>query len=428
MTGTRKKDTPKASGARKSPAAKTKKNSQRKLSITMYNVGFGDSFLLTIPNKGTTKRILLDCGVHSQGTNDQFKMDDVVEQIIDDVKDEDGVPRIDIIVCTHRHQDHVSGFSNRRWDEVEVSEVWMPWTEDPRDPAARAILRRQSSFALSLNNFLSARATPSDLQFKELVANCLTNEKAMATLHGGFSGDPVRRFLSVEEEETLIKPESIPGLSVFVMGPSKNPSVIKDMDPPKDPQQSYFQLADPAGQLPSSTIQPFQSRWQYSSQPVDDRLKNTIAAIKAYADIDFGSLAISLDKAVNGTSLMLMFKIGRAYLLFPGDAQWGTWNNAMQTPWCKSLLGRTTFYKVGHHGSHNATPVDFVEKLIPSDFTAMVSTRKMGPWPNIPRGPLLTALSSKAAGIARSDLAHAMENNLFTRSKDRRKISLDIEY
>ena len=34
--------------------------------------------------------------------------------------------------------------------------------------------------------------------------------------------------------------------------------------------------------------------------------------------------AVSLDKAVTGTSLMLVLKIGSTHLLFPGDAQWGT--------------------------------------------------------------------------------------------------------
>ncbi len=226
----------------------------------------------------------------------------------------------------------------------------------------------------------------------------------------------------------MIRSESIPGLVAFVLGPSKNPSIIKDMDPPKDPPQSYFQLADPAALIPETTIQPFSDRWKWLHIAADPRLIKTIAALKDYADIDFGSLAVSLDKAVNGTSLMLMFKIGRAFLLFPGDAQWGTWNNAMQTPWCRNLLSQTTFYKVGHHGSHNATPIDFVEKLIPPDFTAMVSTRRMNPWPNIPREPLLTELSNRAAGIARSDLPHAMEKNLFTRSKDKRKVTLELEY
>ena len=57
----------------------------------------------------------------------------IVDRIIEDVTDEDGVPRIDVVVATHRHKDHVSGFGNAKWNSVEVKEVWMPWTEDPTD-------------------------------------------------------------------------------------------------------------------------------------------------------------------------------------------------------------------------------------------------------------------------------------------------------
>lgn len=36
---------------------------------------------------------------------------------------------------------------------------------------------------------------------------------------------------------------------------------------------------------------------------------------------------------------------------------WGTWLNVLQDPEWKSLLERVAFYKIGHHGSHNATPI-----------------------------------------------------------------------
>jgi len=122
-------------------------------------------------------------------------------------------------------------------------------------------------------------------------------------------------------------------------------------------------------------------------------------------DGDFAT-AVSLDKAVNGTSLMLVFEYRGAYLLFPGDAQWGTWNAAMGTPAARDLLARTTFYKVGHHGSHNATPVRFLEEVLPARarmWGAAASVRPVKAWPEIPRGPLLTALGTHADRVVRSD-------------------------
>jgi len=85
-------------------------------------------------------------------------MSSIVDRIVQDVTDADGVPRIDVVVATHRHKDHVSGFGQASWDNVEVKEVWMPWTEDPTDEEARNIRDIQSSLALGLDAALTARA------------------------------------------------------------------------------------------------------------------------------------------------------------------------------------------------------------------------------------------------------------------------------
>ena len=100
---------------------------------------------------------------------------------------------------------------------------------------------------------------------------------------------------------------------------------------------------------------------------------------------------------------MLLFEMGRAFLLFSGDAQWGTWKRVLgDAPWT-ALLRQVNFVKVGHHGSHNATPVDFVKDVLGAKFQAMVSTKPTAIFKEIPRGPLLDALSAKSKDVARSD-------------------------
>src|SRR5437867_12940176 len=80
--------------------------------------------------------------------------------------------------------------------------------------------------------------------------------------------------------------------------------------------------------------------------------------------------ALNLDSDTNNTSLALAFELndGRV-LLFPGDAQVGNWESwhvdadGKPRSWqvngrdviARKLLERTVLYKVGHHGSHNAT-------------------------------------------------------------------------
>ncbi len=63
-----------------------------------------------------------------------------------------------------------------------------------------------------------------------------------------------------------------------------------------------------------------------------------------------------LDKAMNNTSVILLFQIGRERLLFPGDAQIENWQFALSQAKFKPLLSNVNLYKVGHHGSRNATP------------------------------------------------------------------------
>ncbi len=83
-------------------------------------------------------------------------------------------------------------------------------------------------------------------------------------------------------------------------------------------------------------------------------------------------LALRAGDIINNISLVLAFELPQTkkVLLFVGDAQVGnwlswdfisTWNDIdgkkplPEKPNIEELLGRVAFYKVGHHGSHNAT-------------------------------------------------------------------------
>jgi hypothetical protein len=63
-----------------------------------------------------------------------------------------------------------------------------------------------------------------------------------------------------------------------------------------------------------------------------------------------------LDDAMNNTSLILLFTVLGRKLLFPGDAQLENWMYALEQRGVKKKLAGVDVYKVGHHGSTNATP------------------------------------------------------------------------
>ena len=372
--------------------------------IRMYNVGFGDCFLLFIPTNDGDRKILFDCGTHFQSKG-PHRAGEVAERIVEDARDDDGVSRIDVVVGTHRHQDHVSGFENDIWEQVEVREVWMPWTEDAEDVEGRRILDKQSKKALQLQ--LAVKRLGLGPAVNAMAVNSYTNEKAMRTLHEGFAKDPERCYFPYKDRtRNTFKRKFLPGVTVHVLGPSRDPEVVRDMDPEDD--ETFKHLVESA--LGGKPDPPFHRDWSLTPKRLSAIAKHLaltkteIKNLNDVAETDPFSIAVALEKAVNGTSLMLMLHIGDAYMLFPGDAQWGTWNAAMQE-W-RSLMEKTTFYKVGHHGSHNATPETFVRDILGKNFAAMVCT---GPSSNkhfgdIPLAELLIQLRKKSKKVVRSDI------------------------
>jgi hypothetical protein len=170
--------------------------------------------LLLLPDNRT---ILVDAGFHMSGVG-AFKGNELAEQIIADVEEATGKARIDVIVATHRHQDHVYAFNSDRWSEVEVGEVWLPWVEDPEDEDAVKLWKKKTSFAMQLE--AAAPALPLSDDDREEIKFILWNagldqgippEGAMAawsnagalrTLRDGFQSRtrPQARFLPESEE------------------------------------------------------------------------------------------------------------------------------------------------------------------------------------------------------------------------------------
>lgn len=386
--------------------------SHRQVAIRMYDVGFGDAFLVLIPDGARQLRVLFDCG-SIEASSAGGPMKDIVQKIIADVTDADGVARIDVVVATHRHKDHVSGFADPAWNAVQVKEVWLPWTEHPTDGEARRIRETQSRLAASLNAALAVAASQTSTDQKrqlrvahEIVSNALmlSNDAAMKTLHSGFAGAPKRRFLPTKAADSrMIEPQVLPGVKVHVLGPSRDPEVIRDMDPPKG--ESYLRSRAADATLNDGLVAPFSPEFRLEASigdwvfPIADQRE--IESAGSLSDL---AVAVALDKAVNGTSLMLVIDVSGTFLLFPGDAQWGTWANVLADVEWRELLQQVAFYKIGHHGSHNATPRTFVRNLLPMNCCAMASTLTRKIWPNIPKPTLLTGLLEKKAKIARSDL------------------------
>src|SRR5262249_20573756 len=152
----------------------------------------------------------------------------------------------------------------------------------------------------------------------------------------------------------------------------RDENFLKKMDPPK--AQRYLRVGAGGMAEPANAIRPFGSRSQRDAADSGPVLSvEDEASLQERAEADFEGLAFALDDAINNTSVAALLTFRGQHLLFPGDAQWGNWKYWIEADGGKQLLESLRFYKVAHHGSHNATPRSALEGM-PDGFAAMCST------------------------------------------------------
>ena len=385
----------------KSARKTTDQLDRKSIRIRMYRVGFGDCFLLSVPSakdQSTDRQlhILVDCGVHSRGNIGTIQK---VVNNIGEVTDN----KLAVIIATHAHQDHISGFDKFGdiFTNFKVGEVWLPWTWDETNKEALKIQMRQAALTAQLfQHFeaLGARADPNALNALE---NLRGNKHAIELLKSGFGDDKAKvRYLRAGD---ILDPEDIhiPGLFARILGPPESEEFLAQMNPPSS--QSYLQLV--GGQVEVvNGIQPFAQRWRVDRELTPIHLdRKEEEELQKLASFPLDDLAFAIDQARNNESLVTLFNFRNQHLLFAGDAQYGNWRWWLENEQSADILSKINFFKIAHHGSHNATPKTALEGMSDGEFAAMVSTQSE-PWDSIPRPPLMARLNEKTRKrIVRSD-------------------------
>lgn len=244
-------------------------------------------------------------------------------------------------------------------------------------------------------------------------------------------------------------PATLPGVDdvrVYVLGPPEDEGLIKRSAPTKKGKEVYEFAADLAideslgsaferalgeGDSAHRPDCPFDSEFSmmspsgYAPSPKLSKLiaDKWDAPDLAWRRIDDDwtaaaeTLALNLDSHTNNTCLVVAFELVKSgrVLLFAADAQVGNWLSWQDTHWrvkegdeVKSirgpdLLARTVFYKVGHHGSHNATLRALgLEQMHSEDLVAFVPVFKAqaekNRWHEMPFAPLVKRLKEKTGG------------------------------
>lgn len=472
------------------------------VNIRMYRQGHGDCFLLALPRKDGGDRpvyMLIDCGYKpgSQIIRNNKKVD--ASRVVKDIAAATG-KKIDIVVVTHEHQDHVNALG--KFKDFDFDEAWFAWTEDPEDEDANELRRRHKDQLLGLlgarNQLKLAAAGNGDaadavFRIDELLALELGNDdddsddSDDAILSGieiasvfGAASDPLKsknkkamslikkragnRLRFISPHEGVLPLGEAKDIRVFPLAPPKNADLLSDEDPQGSEgfpghgaaaSLSFFAAAGDGsaskGTMPFNPTFSVPNDKAFSSDQyshffsynygdlgtADPTEKEEAPADASWRRIDeewlysAESFALKLNRGINNTSLVLAIELANSgkVLLFAGDAQLGNWKSwddgefqvdgKRQT--ARDLLARTVVYKVGHHGSHNATLAGTVDDDYPnlswmargqyaSEFTAFITAHN--------RWALEKAKWNHPLPSIKKELLHKTSGRLFQTDED----------
>jgi hypothetical protein len=418
-----------------------------KVSILAFQVGFGDCFLLRLHYPGDTrKHVLIDFGSFPKAS---WLKDGGMRKVAEAIKAEAG-GKLDGVVATHRHADHISGFSTDGEDPGSViascapDVVVQPWTEDPDartdalQPSAAFMgafrgddVRRGQAFSLG-RSFVDSLDRLRDLlpvieqevarlrgfgsnemadQLSFFGQNGLSNLSAVQNLIAMGQGGRAR-FVFHGADSGL--EAVLPGVKVRVLGPPtlEQTTTIRKYAT-TSAEEYWLSLSRTALRLQDEGNRLFPEERAVSPTEAPSYARWLISRLQGLKGRQLLEIVRSLDGVLNNTSVILLFEVGDRKLLFPGDAQLENWTFALEQAGVSDTLKDVNFYKVGHHGSLNATPKTAVWANFRhrgDGLQAALSTLpgvhggKHGKPTEVPRETLLTALKAESTLFSTEDL------------------------
>jgi hypothetical protein len=377
------------------------------IDIRAYVVGFGDCILLSLPDGSQRRHILIDFG---RAPNDATSLSRF-PAIAKDIAARCG-GHLDLVVVTHEHLDHLEGFHRERevFDRIAVDQVWMGLPSHPDYYTNYPKARPQRKLREAVRQF-AEHATRNGLAlnpaFASLLQNNLANKDRIDYLRRLGRKPPLYLARGTKGTAALRWSKSI---RIKVLAPEEDTSVYYGNDAasrargaalaattgvalasdPKDEFEWSFRSVTRAreGDIPGFSTSDY------------DRLRNAIRE---------GGVAAArfIDRAQNNTSLCLLIEVAGKRLLLPGDAELESWSRIRKH--CHADLGPVDFLKVSHHGSHNGTPLDTLDQLLPrgraNKAKILVSTKRnvYGTRNPVPDKSLMNELRSRCAVLVSTD-------------------------
>ncbi len=400
----------------------------------MYRHGLGDCFLVTLPRQdGSNYFIMIDCGVVLGTSDANTKMAAVVADIVATTGG-----HVDVLAATHGHWDHISGFVQAAdaLKSLSFGQVWLAWTEDPNDALAKALTQERSAALNGLRLSANQLRLAGDDDRATMIGSLL---EFFGATSGPSTGDALEAIRQKVATPRYCRPQdppvelNDPAARLYVLGPPHDETLIRMALPTaRNPDTSTYTMAlntflnNVASTLGTvAPDSPFGIQFSIPAPAAQamDFFSRRYWGVDRWRQIDGAwlegspALALQLDSATNNTSLVLAIELANGdVLLFAADAQVGNWLSWQDLSWTvdartvtgPDLLRRTIVYKVGHHGSFNATLRDKGLEMMDSLQTALIpvdhdmAVKKN--WDKIPLPGLIDALTAKTKGaVVRAD-------------------------
>src|SRR5258705_9806070 len=151
-----------------------------KLLIRLYDVGLGDCIYCRIPKaqkSGRDFHILIDCGTLSS-TEYLSKAIKTLKTLLPSIG---GKRHVDLLVVTHEHKDHMTGFGMDLWGELSFGAIWMNAAMDLNHPEAKRAKKLHSFAADAMERALRLNLALGP-QLTEFAAVMALNKTAVTTL------------------------------------------------------------------------------------------------------------------------------------------------------------------------------------------------------------------------------------------------------
>ena len=344
----------------------------RAIEIRGYVVGFGDCVLLRVPDGTQTRHILIDFGRAPNDASSLARFPAIAENI---EKRCNG--HLDLLIATHEHLDHIEGFYRQReiFDRMAVDRVWLGLPSHPDYYKKFPKARLQKKLRDGLQGFAQSAQRNGIVMhpgFQSLLENNIANRDRVDYLRGlsrrpaylarGKSEAASRAFRNIRIR--VLAPE--PDVSVYYTASSRERALTSALSAAGNVAGDVA----PAWQFPDAA-RAAPNEWGGLSRSDFERLRRLIRE-------DGVAAARFIDRAQNNTSLCFLIEAAGKRLLLPGDAELESWEIMKKK--CAAELGSPVdFLKVAHHGSHNGTPTDMLDTLLPirrkDRAQALVSTK-----------------------------------------------------